>query len=154
MFNILIQIFASGATGFQVYTDYGTYDMDIWLAFRRAIALLAPYEDIICDGQPAPVELLSVQAPDSAFVVSVVSAMEHASSHAMLIASSTQPYGSPTTFSVRSSHADDSWLLCDLESGRSVPVDATNRTAEWRAEAEGGSVLLFGSKTPCHQLSQ
>jgi hypothetical protein len=38
---------------------------------------------------------------------------------------------------------------CNLETGRSVPV-GSDGTAEWRSEAEGGSVLLFGAETPCH----
>lgn len=34
------------------YTDYGTYTMEIWLAFRDAISLVTPFEDLIMDGMP------------------------------------------------------------------------------------------------------
>ena len=52
MFNALIQVFASGATGFHLYTHNGFVDMSMWLAVRNAIALVTPHEDIIMDGAP------------------------------------------------------------------------------------------------------
>ena len=41
MYNMLIQLFANGATGFNMYIDDITYDMAklaIWLAMRGAIS--------------------------------------------------------------------------------------------------------------------
>jgi|EP01046_Picozoa_sp_COSAG06_P029186 hypothetical protein len=35
-----------------MYVSFGVYDMALWLAFRNAIDLVTPYEDIIMDGAP------------------------------------------------------------------------------------------------------
>ena len=35
-----------------MYVSFGVYDMALWLAFRNAIDLVTPYEDIIMDGVP------------------------------------------------------------------------------------------------------
>ena len=69
--------------------------MSIWLAFRDAIALVTPHEDVILDGEPSPAGTLTELA-DAA----VVSAMTAADGR-VLVASSTLPYSEPTSFSVR-----------------------------------------------------
>lgn len=145
MRNMVIQIFANGATGFNVYTSIGMYDGALWLGMRDAIALVSPYEDLICDGTPVPRDSFSGVAP-----VAVVSGMVEgaAGGGTMLIASSTIPHGLPTSWSVHSPHADGSWQLCDVESLVAVSASAAG-VAKWEATAEEGSVLLFGSKTPC-----
>jgi hypothetical protein len=137
MFNSLIQAFASGATGFNVFDDDGVYDMAIWLAFRDAIALVAPHEDLVMDGIPAPNGTFSRVAPGA-----VVSAMQAADGSALLIASSTVPPGRPTSFAVRMPFATAGGRLCDLQTGRCVPV-AAGGEASWSCEAEGGTVLLL-----------
>jgi hypothetical protein len=53
MFNIRIQLFANGATGFNVNTREGMYDMALWLAMWEAVALVTPSESVLCDGAPA-----------------------------------------------------------------------------------------------------
>lgn len=145
MFNMLIQIFASGATGFNVYTSIGMYDGALWLGMRDAIAAVSPYEDLLCDGKPAPLDSFSGVA-DTA----VLSAMEDAFAGNMLIASSTIPHGLPTKWSVRSARADTSWKLCDVTTLAAVPASSAG-TATWAAKAEEGSVLLYGAATPCHK---
>ena len=136
LFNTLIQAFASGATGFNVFDDDGVYDMAIWLAFRDAVALVAPHEDLIMDGFPAPNGTFSQVAPGA-----VVSAMQAADGSAMLIASSTVPPGRPTSFAVSMPSAAGG-TLCDLRTRRCVPVPADGE-APWSCEAEGGAVLLL-----------
>ena len=150
MFNMLLQIFASGAVGFNVYTDYGNYDGAIWLAYRDAIALVAPFEDLLCDGMPAPEDRLHVPPPASPHTGAVVSAMQDASSNALLIASSATPYGTPTSWSVSSPHANSSWKLCDLATNVSRRASEAG-SAAWDSPAEHGSLLLFGPETPCHR---
>jgi hypothetical protein len=116
------------------------FDMALWLAMRDAIALVTPREDLIMDGIPAPEGTFNDVAP-----AAVVSAM--ISADGVLIASSTIPTGLPTKFTVKTTAGAD-WLLCDLSTRKSVA--AKLGAATWSAAAETGSVLLFGSKTPCH----
>jgi hypothetical protein len=151
MFNLLIQLFASGATGFNVYTDYGTYTMDIWLAFRDAIALVTPYEGLIMDGAPVAADKGAITVSSSASRGAVVSGMEDLETHTMLIASSITPYGDATSFSIASSYANASWRLCDLATGVSKSASASG-VVEWSSEAENGSVLVLGAHTPCHNM--
>jgi hypothetical protein len=128
------------------------YDGSLWLGMRDAIALVSPYEDVIMDGVPAEPGVFS-QVASSA----VVSAMMDTgtgtgmgmSSHRMLIASSTIPYGRPTAFTVTAPYATSEWKLCDLITNRSVVVSATG-TATWTDENEAGTMLLLALDTPCH----
>jgi hypothetical protein len=145
MFNMLIQIFANGATGFNVYTSIGMYDGALWLGMRDAIAAVTPYEDLICDGNPAPEDAFSAVAD-----VADVSGMEDAYAGNMIIASSTIPYGLGTSWSVRSALADKAWKLCDVATLKTVSA-SSDGVASWTTEAEEGSVLVFGPATPCHQ---
>jgi hypothetical protein len=147
MFNMLIQLFGNGATGFNVYTDYGTYTMEIWLAFRDAISLVTAYEDVIMDG--APIADGTITVAGSASAGAVVGGMEDLDTHTILIASSITPYGSATAFSVTMTHANTSWLLCDLATHVSKRAPDSG-VVEWSSEAELGSVLVFGARTPCH----
>ena len=120
--------------------------MSIWLAMRDAIALVTPYEDLIMDGVPAPVSAFSKVA-----VSAVVSAMVSGGSDGtMLMASSTIPTGVDTAFTVTTTSADTAgWLLCNLSTLKSVATTAGGG-ATWSSSAEQGSMLVFGSKTPCH----
>ena len=70
MFNRLLQTFVNGATGFNIYVNFGVYDMALWLGMRDAIDLVAPFEDIIMDGAPAPTAVFS-----SVAATALVSAM-------------------------------------------------------------------------------
>jgi hypothetical protein len=150
MFNMLLQLFGNGATGFNVYGCM--YDGSLWLGMRDAIALVSPYEDVIMDGVPAEPGVFSQVASNA-----VVSAMMDTgtgtgmgmSSHRMLIASSTIPYGRPTAFTVTAPYATSEWKLCDLITNRSVVVSATG-TATWTDENEAGTMLLLALDTPCH----
>ena len=118
--------------------------MSIWLAFRDAIALVTPHEDVILDGEPSPAGTLTELA-DAA----VVSAMTAADGR-VLVASSTLPYSEPTSFSVRAgAQAGPGWKLCDLATNSSVAV-GDGGVARWTAAKESGSLLLLGPDTPCH----
>lgn len=146
-FNMLIQCFANGATGFNVYTSIGVYDMSIWLAMRNAIALVTPYEDIIMDGTPVASTTFT-EVAETAVVSAMVS-----TGQGMLIASSTLPHGMQTSFTVTGSHAlavAADWLLCDLATLKSV-APSSDGAVTWSAESENGSVLLLAQHTPCHQ---
>jgi hypothetical protein len=144
MFNVVIQAFASGATGFNVFASDGMYDMSLWLAMRDAIALVQPYEDLICDGMP-----IAGGAITAAASAAVVNGMMSAAGE-ILIASSTIPHGLPTQFTVASPHARASWVLCDLATNESVNASSAG-VARWtNTGAEDGSVLAFGPATPCH----
>ena len=145
MFNMLIQGFASGMTGFNVYTSDGMYDMALWLAMRDAIAAVTPHEDLLCDGAPAPNATFSGVA-----ATAVVSAMKAKDGSALLIASSTIPHGLATSFTVQADGADASWRLCDVSTLKSIDASSSG-SASWKDEAEDGSVLLFAKQTPCHQ---
>ena len=149
LFNALLQVFASGATGFHLYTHNGFVDMSMWLAVREAIAMVTPYEDVIMDGTPAPDGTFSNVAP-----AAVLSAMtDTANAGMLLIASSTMPYGRATAFTVATPHAvsGGGWLLCDLSTNKSVAA-GSDGSATWSSAAEKGSVLVFGAKTQCHTL--
>ena len=102
MYNMLIQGFASGMTGFNVYTSIGMYDMGLWLAMRDAIDVVTPHEDLLCDGAPAALTTFSDTA-----AVAVVSGMA-AKDGSLLIASSTIPHGSATSWTATVSGADAS----------------------------------------------
>eukprot|EP01051_Picozoa_sp_SAG22_P005002 SAG22_NODE_285_length_12974_cov_2.969087_3_plen_615_part_00 len=150
--NVLIQAFASGATGFNVFANLGVYDGSIWLGMRDAIAAVAPYEDLLCDGAPAPVNTTFSDVAPAA----VVSAMQAKSGDGggvkMLIASSTVPHLLATRFTVRVQGADASWRLCDVRTLRSVTFAADGTgTARWDNDAEDGTVLVLGTETPCHR---
>ena len=176
MYNMLIQIFASGATGFNIYTSegmYGTFrasypfrsrplrssremgaDMALWLAMRDAIAVVTPYEDLIVDGVPAPDGVFTHES-STALVSSMmsVSSSKTCGPGTLLIASSTIPAGLPTAFTVTlpvlgGGKISPGWLLCDLVTLKSVAP--TGKSATWKSDNERGSVLLFGEKTPCH----
>ena len=143
MFNSLIQLFANGATGFNMYTSDGFVDMQLWLAVRDVVELVVPFEDLLMDGSPAP--------PDTFFGVAasaVVGAMAD-SAGTLLVASSTLPHGAPTQFSLRAARATAAWRLCDLRTKRSVAASASG-VAVWQAAAELGTLLTFGPATPCH----
>jgi hypothetical protein len=144
LYNALLQVFASGATGFHLYTHDGFVDMSMWLAVRDAIAMVTPYEDIIMDGTPAPDGTFTNVAP-----AAVLSAMITAGDGMLLIASSTMPYGRATEFTVATPHALSSWLLCDLSTNESVAA-GSDGSATWSSAAENGSILVFGAKTRCH----
>jgi hypothetical protein len=118
-----------------------------WLAIRDAVELVTPYEDLICDGSPAPEE--SLQGLSSS---AVVNAMIDDKDGTLLIASSTMPYGVASSFSVRSAKADARWLLCDLVTKRSVAASAGG-SAAWQTGSELGSMLVFGPATVCHNNS-
>lgn len=144
MFNILIQGFASGMTGFNVFASDGMYDMALWLAMRDAIAAVTPHEDLLCDGAPAPNTTLSSVASTA-----VVSAMQAKDGSALLIASSTVPHGLATSFTAHAAGADANWMLCDVVTLKFVGASSSG-SASWKSEAEDGSVLLFAKETPCH----
>ena len=146
MFNMLLQLFGNGATGFNVYGCI--YDGSLWLGMRDAIALVTPYEDVIMDGSPTEPAVLS-QVAASAVVSAIVDTGKGTGSHRMLIASSTIPYGRPTAFTVSAPFATSEWKLCDLITNRSVVVSATG-VATWTAENEDGTMLLLALDTPCH----
>jgi hypothetical protein len=148
MFNLLIQGFANGMTGFNVYTSIGMYDMDLWLAMRDAISAVTPYEDLLCDGTPAPVSTFSETA-----AAAVVSAMAEQDGSRLLIASSTIPHGLPTSWTATVHGADASWLLCDVVTLKSATV-SSGGAAKWTHPAEPGSVLVMSKTTPCHSARQ
>ena len=150
---MLIQTFCSGATGFNMYTDLGTYDMAIWLAMRDAIAIVTPYEDVIMDGVPVPPGTVTMTTTTKGAVVSGMvgqqAQLHGGRSRFILLASSVNPYGLPTGFSVADPSAGITWRLCELSTGRFKRASA-HGVAEWESEAEWGSVLVFGPSTPCH----
>ena len=148
MFNMLLQLFGNGATGFNVYGCM--YDGSLWLGMRDAIALVSPYEDVIMDGMPVEPHAFS-QLGASAVVSAMVDTGTGTgtSSHRMLIASSTIPYGRPTAFTVTAPYATAEWKLCDLSTNRSAVVSAGG-VATWTAESEVGTMLLLALDTPCH----
>lgn len=116
-----------------------------WLAIRDAIELVTPYEDLICDGSPAPQGNLHSLSSSA-----VVNAMVDDNDGTLLIASSTMPAGAASSFVVQSAKGDDSWLLCDLATKRSVVASASGK-AVWASENELGSILVFGRATVCHK---
>eukprot|EP01043_Picozoa_sp_COSAG02_P097474 COSAG02_NODE_33691_length_496_cov_0.863980_1_plen_119_part_10 len=118
-----------------MYVSFGVYDMALWIAFRNAIDLLTPYEDIVMDGVTADASTFT-QVSRRAFV----SAMQESGN--MLIASSTVPHGQPTSFTIVARGATAAWLLCDLQTNRSVPVSASGHVS-WSSSAEDGSVLIL-----------
>jgi hypothetical protein len=132
-------------SGFNMYVSFGCYDMGLWLAFRDAIDLVTPYEDIVMDGVPAPESTFRNVSTDA-----VVSGMV-VGGDGMLIASSTVPHGLPTAFTVVAMGATVSWMLCDLQTNRSMPVSSEGEVA-WASTVESGSLLVLGPKTPCHSF--
>ena len=170
MFNSLLQVMCSGATGFSLYNSDGFVDGSMWLAVRDAVALLTPYEDLIMDGTPTPSgDLFGLSANA---VVSGMSAMassgngtegsEGGVGGAILIASSSLPFGSPSSFSVKSAAAAEaatqpqhgqgaSWLLCDLRRPAASVHAGADGVASWSSPVETGTLFLFGPNTPCHQ---
>lgn len=148
MFNMLIQGFANGMTGFNVYTSLGMYDMDLWLAMRDAISVVTPYEDLLCDGTPTSLSTFSETT-----AAAVVSAMAEQDGSGLLIASSTVPHGLPTSWTATVHGADASWLLCDVATLKSATV-STGGAVKWAHPAESGSVLVMSKATPCHSSKQ
>ena len=133
--------------GFNVYTADGFVDMSLWLAFRDAVALVAPHEGLVLDGTPSEEGALFALDPSA-----VVSAMVAADRGSMLIASSSLPHNRQSGFSVRAPPGTDTthWLLCNLQNtSRSVAAGADG-AASWAAKEEAGTLLLFGARTPCH----
>lgn len=116
---------------------------------RDAIAAVAPYEDLICDGKPADSAAFSNVANTA-----VVSGMEDGFEGNMLIASSTIPHGLPTHLTVHSARADASWKLCDVTNliGQGGVSASSTGTVTWATKAEEGTVLVFGPSTPCHKV--
>ena len=143
MFNILIQMFANGATGFNMFQTLGMYDGALWLSMRDAIAAVTPFEDLLCDGEPASPGALQLGGAHA-----VVSAMRDGAG-TLLIASSTTPAGLATAWVVRSANASESWKLCDVLTLRAVAA-SSGGSASWSSAAENGTVLAFGPATPCH----
>lgn len=121
--------------------------MAIWFAFRDAIALVTPYEDLVVEGVPASTEVFSKVASTT-----VLSAMTEAPDSGvgkdMLVASSTLPHGQPTVFTLTWAAANASWKLCNLATNVSTPVSASGVTT-YTSVAEHGSVLLLSTSTPC-----
>lgn len=128
----------------------GTFDMEIWLAMRDAIAVVTPFEDLIMDGAPVSNGTITLQ---DGIQGAVVSGMEDRETHTVLLASSIKPYGSATGFSVTSSHAGagTSWRLCDVQTLKFTQARGAPGVASWSSDGEYGSVLLFGAETPCHK---
>ena len=114
---------------------------------RDAIAIVTPFEDLHCDGGPA-----QHGAVTAAAATAVVSAMADGDGR-LLIASSTVLHNLPTTFTVSSPNATESWMICDLSTKRAVQA-AAGGSAVWSSKEEGGSVLIFGAETPCHEDGQ
>ena len=148
MYNMLIQGFANGMTGFEIYAAIGMYDMDLWLAMRNAIEVMVPHEDLICDGAPGPLSTFSETA-----TAAVVSAMAEQDGSGLLIASSTIPHGLPTSWTATVHGADASWLLCDVVTLKSTAV-SSGGAVTWAHPAEAGSVLVMSKATPCHSAKQ
>lgn len=144
MYNILIQGFANGMTGFNVYTSIGMYDMDLWLAMRDAIHVMTAHEDLLCDGAPASLTTFTDTADPA-----VVSGMMQKDGSALIIASSTVPHGQATSWTATVAGADASWLLCDVVTLKSVSVSSSG-SAKWTSPAEKGTVLFMSKTTPCH----
>jgi hypothetical protein len=114
LFNTLLHLFANGATGFNLFTNDGFVDGSLWLAVRSAVALVTPYEDLVMDGTPTQDSVIFGTTANA-----VVSGMTAGGgSGAILIASSTLPYGGTTAFSVGvpaiNRPAGGVWTLCDL----------------------------------------
>jgi hypothetical protein len=143
-----------------MYTSDGFVDGSIWLAVRDAVALVTPMEDLLMDGSPTPTGEIFGLSPNA-----VVSGMSAATSKggagAILIASSSLPFGLPSTFSVKSAAAakgaaqqqqvkGGGWLLCDLEHTALSVEAGADGVASWTSPVENGTLLLFGADTPCH----
>ena len=141
--NVLIQAFANGATGLNMFTTEAMEDASLWLAVRDAVALATPFEDLLCDGVPAP-EGTFVDVAAAA----VASAMQDPVTGTLFIASSTLPYGLSTSFTVRSSLSTASWKLCNVQTNATAAVGSNG--VQWTNAAELGSVLVCGPSTPCH----
>lgn len=150
LFNSLIHLFCAGATGFNMFDSDGMYDMAMWLAIRDAIALVAPYEDLVLDGRPAPTHTFANVSSSAV----VLSAMVSSDGNSMLIASSTVPPGLPAGFTIVPRARAEGLLLCDLETNVSVGEEHSSGAGmnfAWFTPAETGSVLLLAAKTPCHR---
>jgi hypothetical protein len=153
MYNMLIQLFANGATGFNMYIDDITYDMAklaIWLAMRGAISqmLKCPFEDLIMDGVPVA---------DGAITVCIGASRRGRQRHIRtrnahdppcVVDDSVPPYGCDKF----QSHIE----LCErkLEIMRPhnecIILSQPTCGVMWSNKAEHGSVLLFGARTLCH----
>jgi hypothetical protein len=138
-----MHLFANGATGFNVFSSQGMYDMAIFLGWRDAIELAAAHEDLLMDGIPVADGVLS-----NVRSAGVVSAMQAADGSAIVIASSTEPLHQPTAFTVKS-RGGNSWKLCDVRTLQSVTASAAG-SATWHSKSEAGTWLVFSAATPCH----
>ena len=122
--------------------------MGLWLAMRDVFSLITPYEDIILDGRPVP-EGWIYNCSEHAVVNGMMG-----TDGSVLIASSSMPMGREVVACVRSSFANQDWRLCDLSTNATVARSSANgkhggASTCWRAATETGSLLLFGSHTPC-----
>lgn len=122
------------------------YDMGLWLAMRDVFSLITPYEDIILDGRPVP-EGWIYNSSEHAVVNGMMG-----TDGSVLIASSSMPMGREVVACVRSSFASQHWRLCDLSTNATVASTSGKHGGAstcWRTATETGSLLLFGSHTPC-----
>jgi hypothetical protein len=132
----------------QALTDFAAedrYDMGLWLACQAVFELMIPWEDIILDGAPAATTAITELGAQT-----VANAMERKRDGALLIASSSMPFGAEATGCVTSERATTAWKLCELTSATEVGHRPSEQKACWSSAAERGSVFVFSSATPCH----
>ena len=120
--------------------------MGLWLACQAVFDLMRPWEDIILDGAPAATTTISELG-----VHTVANAMERKHDGALLIASSSMPYGAEATGCVTSERATAAWKLCELTSVTEYGDRPSEQKACWNSLVERGSVFVFSSMTPCHR---
>ncbi len=108
IFDVITHLFLNGATGFSLYSFDDFDDMADYLYIAEAVGLLAPYEDIILDGELAFEDITEV---DNA----VVSAMQLNGEY--LIAVTPQDPKQPVAFTVQAREETRPHILYDLRHG-------------------------------------
>jgi hypothetical protein len=108
VFDLITHTFLNGATGFSTYVYRDFDDMADYLNMARAIALLAPHEDVIVDGELAFDDIGDV---DNA----VVSAMQLNGEY--LIAVTPRDPAKPVAFTVHAEQSSRPHTLYDLRHG-------------------------------------
>ncbi len=107
-FDVITHLFLNGATGFSLYSFDDFDDMADYLYIAEAVGLLAPYEDVILDGDLAFEDISEVQN-------AVVSAMRLNDEY--LIAVTPRDPARPVTFTVQTREERQPHILKDLRHG-------------------------------------
>ena len=149
-FDMMVQAFANGATGFGIFTDGYVDDPGIYLAWGEAISLTVPYEDIIFNGSIAR-DLVKVAADNAQ-----ASAIHHRSTNRAFIAISPdaimQHGGTDrppmTTVDLRfdagtTGLSTVDMQLTNLRDGKAAPVKCLGGKCKLTLHLDSTAVLLF-----------